>query len=239
VLPTVQVDLSYSGDSYTSTSFNPYGEQPSRSNPLGNPVYPGATSSDGPNYVDFLTTTYNRSFVEAYNFGFGGATINYTIVPDAFGTIVQSFADQVQKEFVPIYGNNSNVPWRYSNSLFTIFFGINDCGTSYVTGNGNVISELIQSYQNIVDKVRFNSFIPISGLTYLIVVYCWGTQLCFCERSPHRSLAWDNWTRPVISSCRSRLHCNFQCPASRACLQYGLSTPRYHVFPLRRQFSVR
>lgn len=113
--------------------------------------------------MDFLTTTYNRSFVEAYNFGFGGATIDYSIVPDSFGTIVQSFADQVQKEFLPSYTNSTNVPWRSSNSLFTIFFGINDCGISYLAGNSTVIIELIQSYQTLVDKVGALHFRRLYG----------------------------------------------------------------------------
>lgn len=142
-----------SGDSYTSTSFNPGGEQPNPGNPLGNPVYPGATSSDGPNYVDFLTTTYNHSYVQTYNFGFGGATIDYSIVPNPFGTIVQSFADQVEKEFLPLYANTSDVPWRSSNSLFTIFFGINDLGISYTAGNDAIITQLLKSYQTSVDRV--------------------------------------------------------------------------------------
>lgn len=37
------------GDSYTTTGFKVRGEQPSDMNPLGNPEWPGETSSNGPN----------------------------------------------------------------------------------------------------------------------------------------------------------------------------------------------
>jgi hypothetical protein len=40
-----------SGDSYSSTEYNVNGEQPSNSNPLGNPPFPGKTVSRGPNWV--------------------------------------------------------------------------------------------------------------------------------------------------------------------------------------------
>lgn len=114
-----------SGDSYTSTSFNIRGPQPSRENPLGNPAYPGATSANGPNYVDFLTTTYNQSFIRTFNLGYGGATIDPSLLGSPYGLIVQSFRQQVQEEFLPTYATNTGVEWSGSNSLFTVFFGIN------------------------------------------------------------------------------------------------------------------
>ncbi|KAI4119894.1 MAG: hypothetical protein LQ345_000152 [Seirophora villosa] len=124
------------GDSFTSTSFNINGPQPSPENPLGNPPYPGATSANGPNYVDFLTTTYNRSFIRTFNLGYGGATINPSLVGSPYGLIVQSFRQQVQEEFLPTYATNSGVEWSGSNSLFTVFFGINDL---YAAGARNFL----------------------------------------------------------------------------------------------------
>jgi hypothetical protein len=57
-----------SGDSHTTTSFNDTGTQPSSTNPLGNPTYPGGTASNGPNWVGFLTVKYND---------FAGSDIRY------------------------------------------------------------------------------------------------------------------------------------------------------------------
>ncbi|KAL9137736.1 MAG: hypothetical protein Q9175_001045 [Cornicularia normoerica] len=144
------------GDSYTSTSFNISGEQPSPSNPLGNPSYPGSTSCDGPNYIDFLTATYNESYIQAYNLGNGGATIADSIVMSGFGPTVQSFQDQVEHEFLHTYVNNSKVPWTASNSLFTIFFGINDVTNSFApfaSHNDSANYKLVKAYESLVDEL--------------------------------------------------------------------------------------
>lgn len=143
-----------SGDSYTSTSFNIHGTQPSPENPLGNPAYPGATSANGPNYVDFLTTTYNQSFIETFNLGYGGATIDPSLVGSPYGLIVQSFRQQVEEEFLSTYASNSGVGWSGSNSLFTVFFGINDVILSYGQRNSTLNFLLIKSYENLVHEVR-------------------------------------------------------------------------------------
>ncbi|KAL8657015.1 MAG: hypothetical protein Q9226_002342 [Calogaya cf. arnoldii] len=149
------------GDSYTSTSFNIRGPQPSRENPLGNPPYPGATSADGPNYVDFLTTTYNQSFIRTFNLAYGGATIDPSLVGSPYGLIVQSFRQQVEEQFIPTYATNSGVEWTGSNSLFTIFFGINagtllplsDVILSYGQRNSTLNFLLIKSYEDLVHEL--------------------------------------------------------------------------------------
>ncbi|KAL6721295.1 hypothetical protein ACLMJK_000397 [Lecanora helva] len=141
------------GDSYSSTNFTISGEQPNPSNPLGNPAYPGLTSSDGPNFIDFLTSTYNQSYVQTYNFGYGGAVINDSVVHNGFGPTVKNFEDQVEKEFLPTYVNNRGVPWSSSNTLFSIFFGINDVTNSWAMGNDSLNYEVIQSYQNLVNTL--------------------------------------------------------------------------------------
>lgn len=56
------------GDSYSWTSFDVDGLQPNASNPLGNPAYASITTSNGPNYVDYLTTSYNASFIQTYKY---------------------------------------------------------------------------------------------------------------------------------------------------------------------------
>lgn len=143
----------HSGDSYTTTSFNISGEQPDPSNSLGNPPYPGVTSSNGPNYVDFLTTTYNESYIQTYNFGFGGATIDPNLVASAFGLSVQSFEQQVTNEFDPNYVKKVLVPWTSTNSLFTVFFGINDVIRSYTEQSPGLTYALIKRYEDLVHSV--------------------------------------------------------------------------------------
>lgn len=144
-----------SGDSYTSTGFDIAKSQPSRGNPLGNPAFPGATSSNGPNYISFLTATYNRSFIETYNLGFGGALIDKAIVTSPFGSGVKSFEDQVSQEFQPRYTGSSTTPWKSSDSLFIVFFGINDAINTFAkTDSDNLQYAEIKSYENLVNQVR-------------------------------------------------------------------------------------
>ena len=146
-----------SGDSYTSTNFNVSGPQPHKANPLGNPNFPGPTSANGPNYIDFLTATYNKSFIETYNMGYGGAMIDQAIISSPFGPLVKSFRDQVDGEFQPIYTGTAdpNVIWTSSSSLFIIFFGINDALNGYARPKNNSLNYAeIMSYQNLVNQVR-------------------------------------------------------------------------------------
>lgn len=149
-------NIHHSGDSYSSTNFVIHGAQPVSSNPLGNPSYPGATSADGPNYVDFLTTTYNQSYIQTYNFGYGGSTIDPSLVQSGFGPTVQSFQQQVNDEFLPNYANNTDVPWSSSNALFSVFFGVNDVTNTLTVGdlsNDTLNFDLVKSYEDLVNQV--------------------------------------------------------------------------------------
>lgn len=147
-------DLFVFGDSYTTTGFNATtGPQPNSTNPLGNPPYPGYTSSNGPNWVDFLTTTYNLSQLKTYNLAYGGATVDSALVRPYLPTVL-SLKQQVETEFLPIYGNKSLVPWTASTSLFAIWIGINDVGNSYQNANASAIQPLIfDVYGKVVDEL--------------------------------------------------------------------------------------
>lgn len=100
-----------------------------------------------------MTTTYNRSYIESYNLGFGGATVDPLLAPSPYGEIVQSFKQQVQDQFLPAYGDKAAVPWRSANSLFTIFFGINDVMLTQAQQNDNLNSDIIKSYEALVHQV--------------------------------------------------------------------------------------
>ena len=113
--------------------------------------------------MDFLTTTYNRSYIQTYNLGYGGATIDPSLVASPFGDIVQSFRQQLHEEFLPTYTNNPTVPWAPADTLFTIFFGINDVIISYGQRNSSLNFALIKSYEALIHEVRghLRSFEPI------------------------------------------------------------------------------
>jgi len=165
-----------SGDSYTSTGFNVHGPQPNAGNPLGNPAYPGATSSNGPNYVDFMSSTYNQSYIQTYSFGYGGATIDPTLVASPLGLIVQSFEQQVTESFLPLY-THGQVPWSAGNTLFTIFFGINDVMLSYLQQNSSLNYALIKDYERLVNQVSCPCLLSRSNLVILITALSYMPQV--------------------------------------------------------------
>lgn len=106
-------------------------------NPLGNPPYPGWTSSNGPNWVGFLTTKYNASVLQTYNLAYGGATVDSDLVTPYLSTVL-SLKQQVISEFIPGYVKPAIAPaspkWSSGNTLFAIWIGINDVGNTYGKG---------------------------------------------------------------------------------------------------------
>jgi len=140
------------GDSYTTTSFAVNGTQPSSSNPLGNPPYPGYTSSNGPNWVDFLTVKYNKSLIETYNLAYGGATVDSSLVAQYEPTVLD-FVQQVNDEFIPTYVEKKTAAWTSANSLFAAFFGINDVGNSYSQQNATLNADIFKVYSSLVEKL--------------------------------------------------------------------------------------
>ena len=179
-LSSSKTNITNSGDSYTTTGFNATtGPQPSPSNPLGNPPYPGYTSSNGPNWVDYITTTFNHSLLLTYNLAYGGATVDSSLVAQYLPTVLD-LKQQVEDEFLPIYGNKANAQslgadWNEGNSLFAIFIGINDVGNSYTEKNQSLNGDIFQVYHTLVEEVyiHVSSFYssphpsPYTSLLYL------------------------------------------------------------------------
>lgn len=142
---------SNSGDSYTSTDFNSSGPQPSRSNPIGNPDYPGATTIGSPDWSSYLTAQYNSSFVKLYNFAQPGGTIDDTIDPSPFGAL--SFRQQVSQLYLPEYANGKG-GWTAADSIFMAWFGVNDVMLLNAKSNASAyIDVLTESYVGQVEKV--------------------------------------------------------------------------------------
>ncbi|KAI4124275.1 MAG: hypothetical protein LQ338_004895 [Usnochroma carphineum] len=120
------------GASYTSTGFNwLQPPPPSPANPLGNHNR-GTTSSNGPNFVEYLTTTFNASRVQTYNFAYPGAQVDIRATANKHGGKDKGGNDmvhQVQNGFIPSYTSKLHKPyadWDGAKSLFISFFGIND-----------------------------------------------------------------------------------------------------------------
>lgn len=141
------------GDSYTQTGFDPKSTQPNPSNPIGNPPYPGYTSSNGPNWVDFLTTTYNQSQILTYNLAYGGATVDSALVAPYQPTVI-SMRNQVQTQFLPVYGSPpASAPWTAESSLFAFWIGINDVGNSWYLNNTTLYDAIFSVYSDLLDQI--------------------------------------------------------------------------------------
>ncbi|KAH7128865.1 GDSL lipase/esterase [Dactylonectria macrodidyma] len=117
------------GDSYTRTGFNISGTQPSSANPFGNPIFPGPTSANGKNWIQYLTVAYNDSELLTYNFAYSGATVDKSLVPCNV-----DLTSQVVNRFLPHY-TGDKASWNPDRTLFLIWIGINDVIRSYETGN--------------------------------------------------------------------------------------------------------
>ncbi|CUS12505.1 unnamed protein product [Tuber aestivum] len=153
--------LFFFGDSYTTTGFNLTNGSPlpGSGNPMGNPPWPGESNkkNSGPNWAGYLTTTFNRSELLAYNFAYGGATVNSALVKPYLPTVL-SFAEQVQTLFLPNLSPESPASpapaWESENSLFLVWIGVNDVGNSYENGDyANFHGILMDEYFRILEEL--------------------------------------------------------------------------------------
>jgi len=139
------------GDSYTATGFLSSGAQPSLANPLGNPLFPGFTSSDGPNWIGYLVTKYNASSIFSYNLAYGGATVD-TSLAKPFMAGVHSLKDQVNRDYMPVYGSGpKRTVWNSNDSLFTFWIGINDVLNVYYNPDTTLIPSIFAEYSTLIE----------------------------------------------------------------------------------------
>ncbi|KAI6708951.1 cellulose-binding GDSL lipase/acylhydrolase [Diplocarpon mali] len=128
------------GDSYTSTCFDINGPQPSACNPMGNNnLGNGLTSAQGPVWIQFLTTKYNTSPVQTYNFAVGGASI-----PD-------NYTYQVEHLYQPKYSTNRF--WKGSDTLFTSWVGINDVSDAWIRKDSDELLARLDKYSALLEQM--------------------------------------------------------------------------------------
>ncbi|KAJ3540284.1 hypothetical protein NM208_g415 [Fusarium decemcellulare] len=139
------------GDSYSRTGFDPSDEdQPSVLNPLGNPPFPGRTSANGPNWVGYLTASFNESVVLAYNFAASGATLDISIVNNNDYDVIH----EIDEGFTPYYKKGET--FDADTSLFAIWIGINDIANSYLDQDTDVHGEIFKSFRYRIETL-YNS----------------------------------------------------------------------------------
>ncbi|KAL8660178.1 MAG: hypothetical protein Q9202_006774 [Teloschistes flavicans] len=143
------------GDSYTDSGFNPTGPQPDDMHPLGNPFSesltpPYHTFTNGPNWIEFLTFKYNQSQIDTYNMAVSGSTVNDTAIG---GTSTADLVHQISDRFVPNYVQKNSIGWTSSNSLFSLFFGINDVNRSWNKRDVKINDAVFSSYLNLLHQL--------------------------------------------------------------------------------------
>lgn len=144
------------GDSYTQTGFSPSGALPNAANPFGNPTYPGWTATGGPNWIDFMTVSQNRSLVFTYNYAYGGATIDAALVKPYTPTVL-SLGDQVNQFLTTVANKPASTPWTSANALFSIWIGVNDLGNSwYEAGDRAAFSDVLLNAQFALVEKLYN-----------------------------------------------------------------------------------
>ena len=101
-----------------------------------------------------MTATYNATKIKTYNLAYGGATVDSAIVKPYQPTVL-SLKNQVQDQFVPIYGSHpAATPWTASDSLFAFWIGINDVGNTWWLSNASAIyDQIFTVYGGLLDQV--------------------------------------------------------------------------------------
>ncbi|KAF8163693.1 SGNH hydrolase-type esterase domain-containing protein [Crassisporium funariophilum] len=130
------------GDSYTTDGFN-------ISAGVNSPV-PGFTSSNGPNWVQQLGSTYNVANTKVFNLASGGATIDGALVPPFLPTVL-SIVEQVGQFNQILAPKPVGAQWASDNTLFAFWIGINDVGNSF--GWTNITGHEAQFYTVLMNRL--------------------------------------------------------------------------------------
>ncbi|PMD24605.1 carbohydrate esterase family 16 protein [Hyaloscypha hepaticicola] len=133
------------GDSYSQTGFLITGAKPSTSNPIGNPGFPGYTTTNGNNWLTYLLHPSSSSTLLSYNFAYGGATTDASLVKPYTSTVL-SLVDQVtlfESHVAPLPSTANSPSLTSSNTLFAIWIGVNDVGNAWGSSNWSTLSKQI------------------------------------------------------------------------------------------------
>ncbi|KAL8888247.1 MAG: hypothetical protein Q9215_004305 [Flavoplaca cf. flavocitrina] len=152
------------GASYANTFFKSGPDDlPSPARPWGNSgrstAGQGTTNANGPNFVMYLTDTFNDSQILTYNFAFPGASISRAATGGKPGN---DLVEQVQGTFRSAYTpdgaraakKSMRTQWQSDTSLFLFFFGINDLQAVYSKENyAALLDKDFEAYEEQLDAL--------------------------------------------------------------------------------------
>lgn len=88
----------------------------------------------------------NTSTLLTYNFAYGGATTDSSLVTP-YDPSVKSFVDQVGQFSSSIASHPSYAPWTAANTLVGVWIGVNDVGNTYWLSNvTDVVTAVVNRY---------------------------------------------------------------------------------------------
>ncbi|KAF4332073.1 cellulose-binding GDSL lipase acylhydrolase [Fusarium beomiforme] len=103
---------------------------PRAENPIGNPKWPGITSSGGRNWAMYMATEFNTTLTLAYIFARSGSVVDAEIIPPRRNATF-TFANQVI-HFKDTIGHRPHyAAWTAKNIVATIWFGLNDLSIAF------------------------------------------------------------------------------------------------------------
>lgn len=175
----------YSGDSYSQTGFSITGTKPSATNPIGNPAFPGYTTTNGDNWIDFLITQHNSSLLLSYNFASGGATTDASLVTP-FQSTVLSLVDQVSLFSNNLASKPSYAPWTSENALFATWIGVNDVGNKWSDSSWSTLSQTIINRYLSQTQILYNA--GARNFLFLTVPPIQKTPMVLAESTATRKL---------------------------------------------------
>jgi hypothetical protein len=77
-----------------------------------------------------MVTEFNKSLTLAYNFAYGGATVDGDLIAP-YDPRVKSLIDQVEEFSGSIAEHPDYAPWTSQDSVFGVWMGVNDVGNSF------------------------------------------------------------------------------------------------------------
>lgn len=188
--------LIFYGDSYTRVGFKLESDKPSKTDPIGNPEYPGVTTSGGINWADLLTTEFNQTTTLTYDFAIGGATINGTLIPPPGVSV--DFYNQVKGSMTYLTRRRA-IPWAGHKSVVLIWFGQNDVFQASTVRNdsNSIFNDAFTDYFNNVETVYragARNFLFVKVAREWIVISSW--RILLTRRASDRENA----------ACSTELH---------------------------------
>jgi hypothetical protein len=141
------------------------------------------------NWIGFLVSKYNTSLALSYNFAYGGATTNASLVAPYTSTVL-SFIDQITEFTDSIASKPSYAPWTSENTLVGVWMGVNDVGNSYWLSNiDELLIKIMDSYFGQL-QILYNA-----GVRNYVLLGV-PRKSCFCLISPVDSNTLQQSTAP-------------------------------------------